>query len=155
MITGLCMKNFITKNNYKVPLNFSLIDWQETIDIRHKVLWPDKPPQFCYIDEDPDAMHFAIKVNNKLVCVASIYITENKARLRKFATLPEYQGMGVGSFLLSGIVEYLKAINIIYLWLDARESAVSFYQRLDFSCFGERFYKSGVSYRKMHKQLIL
>ncbi|WP_235938602.1 GNAT family N-acetyltransferase [Thalassotalea algicola] len=121
--------------------------------IRHRVLWPDKPPEFCHIDGDAEAMHFGAFVNEILVCVASIYVDKNKARLRKFATDTSYQGQGVGSIMLNHIVQYLKKIQTEFFWCDARESALGIYQKLGMKKCSERFYKADVAYFKMELAL--
>ena len=58
------------------------ISWEQTIPLRHSVLWPNKPPEYCHIDGDIDGLHFGVFVDGLLVCVASVYVTLNKARLR-------------------------------------------------------------------------
>ena len=70
------------------------ISWEQTIPLRQSVLWPNKPPEYCHVYGDNDAMHFGAFANDKLVCFASVYITSDKARLRKFATKTDYQGQG-------------------------------------------------------------
>ena len=96
--------------------------------------------------------------DKNLVCVASVYLhtvtdIEGKciqsARLRKFATLPNYQKQGVGSFLLNHIIHSLKTQDIDRFWCDARESAMPFYQRFGLVTEGERFYKGDIPYFKM------
>ncbi len=66
------------------------IDWQDALPVRHEVLWPDKPVLFSRVDGDESATHYGAFTEEKLVCVASIYRSEDSARLRKFATLPDY-----------------------------------------------------------------
>lgn len=129
------------------------VNWTETIAIRHRVLWPNKPPEFCKVSGDEQALHFAARTDNQLISVASIYLDKDKARLRKFATLTEFQGQGVGTKLLTFIIERLKQLDIDYLWFDARQSALPFYQRLGFESYGKVFYKSDVAYLKMSKHL--
>lgn len=126
---------------------------EETLPVRHKVLWPNESPEFCRVTGDDDAFHFGIMIDENIVCVASIYIDANRARLRKFATLPSFQGHGVGSFMLEHVITTLQKQGITYLWFDARESAIGFYRRFGFSTNGERFYKKEVSYFKMHAYL--
>ncbi|EPJ45149.1 MAG: hypothetical protein OFPII_30060 [Osedax symbiont Rs1] len=77
------------------------IPWQQTIPLRNRVLWPNKPPEFCHIDGDADGLHFGAFVNGVLVCVASVYLTLHKARLRKFATNSRYQNQGIGFAMLN------------------------------------------------------
>ncbi|KGJ87430.1 GNAT family N-acetyltransferase [Colwellia psychrerythraea] len=131
------------------------IEWQQTIPVRHRVLWPEKPPEFCYVDGDEIGIHFGAFVNDVLVCVASIYIEDKNARLRKYATELNFQGQGIGSAVLNKVITYLTTHEINVFWCDARESALSFYQRFGMVRQGERFYKSDVPYYKMSMSLNL
>ena len=117
------------------------------------MLWPNESPEFCQVEGDSEGLHFGVVVDNDIVCVASVYINDGTARLRKFATLSQFQGQGIGSCMLNHIVTKLKQAKISYLWFDARVSAVGFYQRLGFSSLGAPFYKNGVAYYKMHANL--
>ncbi|GAD79389.1 GNAT family N-acetyltransferase [Vibrio ezurae] len=125
------------------------INASSTLSIRHQVLWPNKPIEFCKVDEDELGVHFGAFKNEQLVCVASVFITASNARLRKFATLPQEQGKGIGSAMIRHIIEYLTQRNIDVFWCDARESAIDFYHKFDMHTEGERFYKSEVAYFKM------
>jgi GNAT superfamily N-acetyltransferase len=131
-------------------LDIRRISWEDAIPVRHQVLWPDHPPEFCYVEGDRTALHYGVFVNSTLlVSVASIYICEDKARLRKFATLQNYQGQGIGSALLEYALANLKQEDIKYFWCDARESAVNFYKRFKLQVEGDRFYKTDIPYYKM------
>ncbi len=55
--------------------------------------------------------------------------------------------------MLSHIVKLLKDLGMHYLWFDARESALSFYNRLGFTVTGKRFYKNDIAYYKMNTNL--
>ena len=130
-------------------MQIKTITWQEALPIRHQVLWPNKTPDFCKIEGDESAHHYGAFINDKLVCVASIYIENQSARLRKFATLTNYQGKGIGSKVLALILQELTDIDITYFWCDARTSALDFYQRFGLQKEGICFEKSGVDYYKM------
>lgn len=84
-----------------------------------------------------------------LFCVSSVFIEENGARLRKFATLTEYQGKGIGTVMIQEIFTYLKTTNVEYFWCDARTSAIGFYHRLGLTTSGDTFFKSDVECVKM------
>ncbi|GGB42628.1 N-acetyltransferase [Oceanisphaera marina] len=129
------------------------IDWQQTIAVRHRVLWPDRPPEFSHIDNDNAGLHFGAFIGPLLVCVASVFINDESARLRKYATLPEYQGQGIGTTVLKSIFAHLKQQAVDYFWCDARESAIGFYRRFGMRVEGERFYKSGEPYMRMSVKL--
>lgn len=80
-------------------MNISQIKWTDTLSVRQQVLWPYKPLMSLKVDGDENATHYGAFVDGSLVCVASIYILDNVARLRKFATLPDYQERGISQNL--------------------------------------------------------
>lgn len=129
------------------------ISWEQTIPLRHSVLWPSKPHEYCHVNGDSEALHFGVFMDEILVCVASVYITLNKARLRKFATDTKYQNQGIGSKMLAYIIQSLKNSQVEYFWCDARESALALYERFGMDSCSERFYKEDVSYFKMEVAL--
>ncbi|CAH0538966.1 GNAT family N-acetyltransferase [Vibrio marisflavi] len=130
------------------------IDLQQVLPIRHQVLWPNEPIEYCIVDGDETAEHFGAFLNNKLVCVASIYLDNTHARLRKFATLPAYQTQGIGSAMIQFIIHFLSNKQMTRFWCDARESALPFYQRFNMKEEGNRFYKNGVPYFKVSLNLV-
>ncbi|HIO93005.1 MAG TPA: GNAT family N-acetyltransferase [Leucothrix mucor] len=132
-----------------------LIDWGKTIPIRHQVLWPNQAPEFCHVSGDENAIHFGAYIDKQLVCVASVYLQGEYARLRKFATLKSHQKKGIGSNVLTFILKALEERNITYFWCDARESAVDFYQRFGLEVEGSIFYKSDIPYYKMSKKIVV
>ncbi|WP_325894693.1 GNAT family N-acetyltransferase [Grimontia sp. NTOU-MAR1] len=125
------------------------ISWQETIDIRHKVLWPNNPPEFCKAEGDDEALHLGAYVNEELVCVASLFFDSDVVRLRKFAALPATQGQGVGSTVLKAAFKEMKARDVSIFWCDAREAAMGIYRKFGMKPEGERFYKGDIPYFKM------
>ncbi|MDO3387494.1 GNAT family N-acetyltransferase [Gilvimarinus sp. SDUM040013] len=128
------------------------ITTKEALPIRHRVLWPDKPVSFCEVEGDDDAIHYGAFTDGQLVCVASVYLEGSEARLRKFATLPEFQRRGIGSQVIEHAIAKLRHLNVRYFWCDARTSAQGFYQRFGLAVEGPKFEKSGVSYYKMSVQ---
>lgn len=130
------------------------LQWQDVLPIRHKVLWPNEPASFCKVDGDETANHYGVYLENKLVSVASVYINGNTARLRKFATLVECQGGGLGTKLIVHIIKSLKNRGIKIFWCDARKTATGFYQKFNMVQQGGEFDKSGVLYVKMQVQLL-
>ena len=125
------------------------ITWQQALPIRHAVLWPDKEPDYCRVEGDDMAWHFGYFKDAQLVSVASVFPDEAGARLRKFATLNEYQGHGIGSGLLRHLIEDIRARGIDKLWCDARASAASFYQRAGMQICGDEFSKNQIPHIRL------
>lgn len=134
-------------------MDIRIVAIHDILPIRHHVLWPDKPISFCQVEGDDSATHYGVYVKEELVCVASIYIKEQTARLRKFATLADFQGRGIGSQLITHILNELKRGQITCFWCDARETAHHFYEKFKMEIQGPVFKKSGVSYYKMQVRL--
>ncbi|MFM2668399.1 GNAT family N-acetyltransferase [Vibrio mediterranei] len=129
-------------------VKISLVELEQVLPIRQHVLWPDLPIESSLVEGDNGAIHIGASVGNKLVCVASIFIDGNQGRLRKFATLPDYQGQGIGSQVIEFVLNMLERQNIEVFWCDARESALDFYKRFGMVIEGDIFYKKGVAYKK-------
>lgn len=99
----LMRKEFLHTN-----MDIRTVTWEQTISLRHRVLLPSQPPEYCHIEGDVNGLHFDAFINGILVCVASVYLEQNKARLRKFATDVNYQNQGIGAKMLSHIIHSLK-----------------------------------------------
>ena len=129
-----------------IPLNAAL-------NIRHAVLWPDQPRDFSRVAGDADALHLGIYDKDLLICVASLYQTENGLRLRKFATLFAHQGKGHGSAMMRHAIDHCKIAGHPRLWLSARETAMPFYRRFGFEPFGTPMEKAGIPYLYMARTI--
>ena len=104
------------------------ISWQQTIPLRHSVLWPNKSAQYCYVDGDAEGLHFGAYINEDLVCVASVYLALNKARLRKFATDAGYQNQGIGTQMMIEIKEAYPQYSICS---DYTEISKGFWKKME------------------------
>ncbi|RJG40186.1 GNAT family N-acetyltransferase [Motilimonas pumila] len=145
-------------------MHIEMISWQQALPIRQQVLWPNKSLSFCQVEGDELGLHFgAFKSvsaattqafeHSQLVAVASVYIAGDRARLRKFATLPEHQNQGIGTAMIHHILTELQRHQVKVFWCDARASAVGFYEQFSMTRHGAVFTKSGVEYYKMQRLL--
>ncbi|MGB0942345.1 MAG: GNAT family N-acetyltransferase [Marinomonas sp.] len=133
------------------------ITWQECLPIRQQVLWPNLPEIFCQTEEDKDAKHYGVYIDNQLVSVASLYSkTINdicRVRLRRFATIQSHRGKGIGKKLLSHIIQDLTSLGVDYFWCDARKDNQQYYKELGFNIIGQAFYKMDIEYYKFELKL--
>lgn len=129
------------------------ISAQQTMAIRHAVLWPSKSVEFCHVAEDEFGHHYGCFDEGQLIAVASLFFDQGEVRLRKFAVLTDYQGQGVGSKMLDTMLSDAAALGTPLLWCDARESALAIYAKFGLTKQGERFYKGEIPYFKMAVQL--
>ena len=125
----------------------------DTLPLRHKILWPGYPVEHSMLDGDETAMHFGGFLEEKLICVASLFRDGQTVRLRKFATDANFQGLGFGSLMLQHLLKVAHDLDAEVFWFDARETAVPFYKRLGFSINGNRFFKGDIPYFRMSQSL--
>lgn len=126
---------------------------EDTIDLRHRVMWPDLPRESVILTEDPDALHFGAYLDGVLVGVGSFFPDGKAVRLRKLAVDPEVQGHGIARALLEHAFGILVQQGYTNVWCDARVSALSFYRRLAFELDETVFVKQGLDYVKATRRL--
>lgn len=114
----------------------------DTYPIRQQVLVPThelKKAKFINDDDSDISFHLGAFKDHKLVSVASFFYERNSLfpdlhqyQLRGMATLPENQGLGLSSQLLTTAFPIIKQNFCSLLWCNARESAVGYYQKVGF-----------------------
>ncbi len=123
-----------------------IIKASDTLDIRHKVMWPNKPKSYVKLPNDANGNHFGLFINKKLISVISLFTQNGSIQFRKFATLNEYQGNGYGSQLLTYIIEYSKKQNTHKIWCNARIDKTSYYHKFGLKETNRTFEKGGIQY---------
>ena len=118
------------------------ISAQVTYPIRQQVLVPThnlKKAKFENDDDEDISFHLGAFKNSKLVSVASFFYERNpifedlhQYQLRGMATLPENQGQGLSSELLTTAFPIIKQNFCTLLWCNARESAIGYYEKVGF-----------------------
>jgi predicted GNAT family N-acyltransferase len=126
----------------------------ETLDIRHKVMWPDKPIAYVELPNDENGRHFGLFVNGELTSIVSLFEENNEVQFRKFATLSEFQGLGHGTMLLERIIDVVKNDGIHKLWCNARVEKSNFYERFGFKLTDKTYEKGGIEFVIMEKTFV-
>ncbi|MGX5852422.1 GNAT family N-acetyltransferase [Dyadobacter jiangsuensis] len=129
------------------------VSTDDLMEIRHLVLWPDKPREFVKVPEDESGIHFGLYFEGALVSVISLFGDAQCIRFRKFATLPALQGKGLGSRLLQHAIMYAQTQGYTRMWCDARTEALGFYERFGFKKFSDPFFKEHIEYYKIERML--
>lgn len=131
-------------------MEFTPVTLEQCLDIRHPVLWPHLPRDASRVEGDDDALHFGVLHDGAVVSCLSVFMLEEATcQIRKFATLERYQGQGFGGFLFKSVLEKMATAGVTTVCLDARTSAVRFYQKFGFLPQGETFFKKDVEYVRM------
>lgn len=140
-----------------------LITATETYPVRQEILRKGLPLESCiFLNDDAEStFHLGCFINEKLIGVISLFSTNNENfdinnqyQIRGMAVLEKYQKKGIGKALVIKAETLVKNKNTTFIWFNAREKAVSFYEKLNYKTFGTRFDISGVGFHfVMYKQL--
>lgn len=133
----------------KKMIEIKAITAAETWQLRHKVMWPNKPLEFVILPEDEDGFHYGLFEKERLVSVISLFKTGSEGQFRKFATEKDFQGKGYGSKLLNYLIKEAKLLNISYLFCSARTTAIAFYEKFGMKLASDIVRKNGKEYVKM------
>jgi predicted GNAT family N-acyltransferase len=137
-----------TNNN---DLNIMEISAQETYDLRHRVMWPNKPKKYVELENDEKGIHFGLSKDSRLISVVSLFITKDSAQFRKLATEKSEQGNGYGTLLLNYLITVTANRKIKRLWCNARADKTSFYKRFGMLPTSKTFTKGGIDFVIMEK----
>ncbi|WP_324675846.1 GNAT family N-acetyltransferase [Hymenobacter sp. GOD-10R] len=126
---------------------------EDTYWLRHSVLWPEKPLDYVKIAEDNEGLHFGAFQEEQLVGVISLFVNGEAARFRKFAVDPRYQRLGIGSELLTRVMQEASQQGARTIACDARQEATGLYYKFGMLPEGPEFYKGPIAYVRMQKAL--
>ena len=105
-------------------------------------------PEHMEIDDNEDlATYVLANIGSEYVGTARWRDTNSGIKLERFAVLSEYRSYGVGTAMTKFILKQLDHTKLIYL--NAQESAISFYEKLGFDSIGSRFDEVGIAHQKM------
>jgi GNAT superfamily N-acetyltransferase len=92
-------------------------------------------------DDDPDSLHVVAVADDRVVGYARLILEEGgeTAQVRQVAVEPAWERRGIGSALVRDLVDEARDRGMRLVWLNARVTALPFYERLGFKATGEEF----------------
>jgi N-acetylglutamate synthase-like GNAT family acetyltransferase len=129
---------------------FPALTWR----IRHVVMYPDHPYEFVKLENDFDGIHFGIYVAHELTGVVSLFIANGIGQFRKLAILPEAQHTGLGSQLMTYLIDFCKVQKLTKLWCNARINAKEFYTKFGFHETDQTYTADGFDFIIMELEII-
>ncbi|KAK0185601.1 hypothetical protein F5146DRAFT_1105694 [Armillaria mellea] len=129
---------------------------QQTIPLRHSVLWPGENAAKVILPEDEREPIAVISLFTEPVPMSPIDSTLDRfavddpaegmaTRFRKFACDPLFQGRGIGKKLLTYVFHFSRLnMHARVVWCDARVSAASWCKKRSMAPYGKSFFKGAV-----------
>jgi predicted GNAT family N-acyltransferase len=115
--------------------------------IRHAVFVIEQQVDERLEYEYEESVQFLAKINNELAGTARWRKTEKGIKLERFAVLSKFRSSGVGSALLSAIIQDIPEKT--YLYLHAQLSAMGLYSKFGFIAVGDQFTEADIEHFKM------
>jgi GNAT superfamily N-acetyltransferase len=129
------------------------VDKEEVWELRHKVMWADKPFDYIKLEDDDLGIHYGLFKGDILISVISLFINNGECQFRKFATLQLEQGKGYGSTLLDFVIKEAQNNGVERIWCNARKNKVNYYKKFGLQETNSSFIKEGRSYVIMETYL--
>ena len=105
-------------------------------------------------EEEAGYRHFGVEQDGKLVaCLMCVPLAEDTVKIRQMAVHGSLQGTGLGRRLMQEVESLLRADGIRHLTLNARHTAVGFYEALGYERVGDEFIEVGIPHWRMERLL--
>ncbi|MEX0326794.1 MAG: GNAT family N-acetyltransferase [Puniceicoccaceae bacterium] len=106
------------------------------------------------LEKEPGYRHFGLLLEGHLVaCLMVVPHGDELVQIRQMAVRDDLQGRGYGRFLMTAVEPILEASGVGRIFLNARHTAIAFYEKLGYAGVGERFTEVGIPHLPMEKAL--
>lgn len=145
------MKLITLRIDFGTPL------YDETIRLRNKILRAPLGLEFTEeeLAREWEDFHLGILTPEMelLGCLVMQPLSEHSIKMRQVAIDEGHQSKGLGKQLVKFSEEFSKAHGFSKIELNARETAVPFYQKLQYEILGDQFIEVSIPHFKMFKKL--
>ncbi len=138
------------------PITFASTDYSKVVQLRALVLRQPLGLQFTTHDlkSDQHELIFALMLKNSpIACVQIRPLSKTLVKLRQMAVNPAYQRQGLGKKLIQKVEVYLQTQGVRHIELNARKTALKFYQKLGYKITSDEFFEIGLPHFKMMKKI--
>lgn len=141
-----------------IPIEFGTPEYDEAVNIRYDILRKPLGLQFTttQLQKEWEDVHFAC-YNDRSEMIGCLILTkldEKTLKMRQVAVKEKIQGAGVGKALVEASEAYAEMNGYKKIELNARDTAIPFYEKLGYEIVSDTFVEVGINHKKMVKQFI-
>lgn len=149
----ILLKNDVDCFEFRI-LAYGSVDYAAELQLRNRVL--REPLGLSLFDEDlsrdKSDIHIAAFLGSRLVgCLLLLPVNKTVLKMRQVAVDLSFRSKGLGGLMVAFAENYAQANGFQKIELNARETAVGFYQKNNYLVVGEQFFEVGIPHRKMQK----
>jgi len=138
-------------------IEYASPEYDETLKLRYKVLRAPLGLDFTIeqIEEEWN-QHFFVATDSQneiLGCLVMQELSAETVKMRQVAVTQEFQGKGLGSLMIQFAENWARRKGYQNISLHARDLAVPFYLKHNYSALGDEFFEVGIPHREMTKKL--
>ena len=142
---------------YFIEIQFATPEYDELVQLRTKILRKPLGLEFTIdqLSNEYNDFHFGI-YNQELKLLGGMIFNNtgnNTLKMRQVAVDDVCQNKGIGKFMVKQSEEWAKERGFNKIELNARDSAIPFYQSLGYDAEGEIFIEVSIPHLKMVKNL--
>jgi len=139
-------------------IDFGTPEYDETVRLRYSVLREPLGLDFSEEDIEREYADFHLAVYDEhsglIACLVLSPQNQLQIKMRQVAVLPSKQHTGVGTALVKFSESWSKRAGYSEMIMHARETAVSFYEKLGYKKSGKRFEEVSIPHWFMKKDLV-
>jgi predicted GNAT family N-acyltransferase len=140
-----------------ILIDFGTPEYDEAVAIRYEILRKPIGLQFsvAQLEKEWQDLHFVCynERSEMLGCMILNIIDEHTLKMRQVAVKERSQGAGVGKALVEAAEAYAQLNGYQTIELNARDTAIPFYERLGYQIISETFTEVGIDHKKMIKKI--
>jgi GNAT superfamily N-acetyltransferase len=123
-------------------LSLKIVKSDDLLNLRSKILRNNLDPNLCRFPGDKEINSFHVGAFNGNTLIGGVSVIKNECKkkelpncfqLRGLFVDKEFQHNGIGKTIVNFVENRLRDSGVNYLWMNARESAVLFYLKLNYS----------------------
>ena len=139
-------------------IEYNSWEFLQACQLRYKVFFAphNLPYSTVFSPEQRDSYHAAIIFQDTVVAYGELVPQDNLIhQICQMVVHPDYQKQNLGRAILSTLIDIARIEGAIALTLNARLTAIAFYQKLGFQTCGVKFPSptTGVMHIKMNQKL--
>ena len=141
-----------------IQVEFATPEYDETVALRYKIL--REPLELDFTEEQLAAeyadFHLAAYSDARILrgCLVLTPKNDKVLKMRQVAINIGSQGKGIGTLLVQASEAFGRANGFEIMELNARDTAIHFYEKLNYQKVGEEFIEVNIPHFKMLKSLL-
>ena len=138
-------------------IKYNSPEYHQACQLRYRLFFAEHNlPKNVVLDESHANYYHAAIIQDRVIAYGQLVPHPNRIyQICQMVVEPSYQNQSLGKNILSTLIQIAKHQNAIVITLNARLTAVGFYQKLWFQTCGTKFPSTitGVPHIKMYKKL--